>query len=470
MKIFLIYPAINLPEWRGRIYSYGLGYIYAVLKQAHYSVDYIPLKNRKDILSLYEKVKIQQPDIIGFAITTNQFNYLKEIIKAIKEISHSFVVCGGKHPTFKPECISEISALDAIVRGEGEFAMLELAEAFKNKRGYSKIKNFWFKEKNKIVRNTLRPLIKNLDELPFPDKTCLDNQKAVDAVDCINGFIFSRGCTFECSYCSSKALNDLYLNQGSYFRQRSPQKAIEEIELNIAAIKKHKSGYIRLDDDTISLNRKWFYEFFTLYKKKIRYPLKCNLRPGTIDSDMVSLLKEAAGTVWVIMGVEHGNERFRKTILKRKITDKQIIDSFNLCANHGISCYAQVMVGLPFENKELFLDTVKLCRKLPLKAGHSSEIFTPYPGTPLARICEENNWLPDEKFYTERVKAVISYPNFTKEEIQLCHDILGFLINCKFIPLNIPLKWLASLSIFYRLVVHLQRMVLRIRFRSTLSF
>ena len=428
-------------------YNYGLGYISSVLKKNNYNVYYIALRNGKDIIKLYAKISLEHPEIIGFSATTSQISYLKDIAKQIKHISNTFIICGGIHPTLKPECILDFPDLDAIVRGEGEFPMLDLANAFKNKEDYREIDNFWFRKDGEIIKNNLRPLIKNLDDLPFPDKSSLNYQRVIDNDIGMNRFIFSRGCPFDCPYCSNRALANLYKASGSYVRLLSPQKAIEKIELDAI---KYKFNSIFFDDDIISFNKKWFYEFFDLYKRHFKYPFGCNIRPGIIDLDMVKLLKEA-GVTAVNIGVEHGNENFRKTVLKRAMSNKQIIDTFKLFDEYNISCRAQLMVGLPFENKNMFLDTVALCRKLPLISRFIS-IFYPYPGTELGRLCEEKKWMPREKYYFEREQALIDYPNFTKEEIQMCHDIFPFLIDHKCIPLSIPLEWTMGLFQFYKLI------------------
>ncbi|CAG1003952.1 anaerobic magnesium-protoporphyrin IX monomethyl ester cyclase [Methanosarcinales archaeon] len=445
MQIFLVYLTIN---WNQSGYNYGLGYIASVLKEKGHNINFFTINNSSDIELLYEQIKLKEPDIIGFYVSTYQFIYLKEIIPKIKKISKSFVIIGGPYPTLKPECIYEIPELDAIVRGEGEFPMLDLVEAFEHKTDHLLIKNFWYKTKEGVVKNDLRPLINDLDKLPLPDKSPLDYQQEINRHGGINRFIFSRGCIFECTYCSNKAYTDLY--NKTYYRVLSPQRAIEGIESDAS---KYKFKEIIFDDDTINLNEEWFLEFFALYKKEFTYPFICNMRPDIVNPVAIKLLKDA-GVKGIWIGVEHGNEEFRRTVLKRNIKNEEIINAFNLIAKNNIKCYAQIMVGLPFENKELFLDTVKLCRKLPIRSTNSISIFNPYPSTELGKICEQNNWLPSRGKYHERSEAAISYPGFSKEEIQLCADVFPSLMRFKFIPLNIPLNIVYYTLVFPRKLIH----------------
>jgi len=112
------------------------------------------------------------------------------------------------------------------------------------------------------------------------------------------------------------------------------------------------------------------------------------------------------------------------------------------------------MVGLPFETKKLFLDTVKLCRKI--KAQGNANIFQPYPGTKLYEICRQNHWLPEKEFFKERKEAVIDYPNFSSQDIQLCHNLFPYLVRYKFIPLFLPLSWLWRAFSFLKAVKNIR--------------
>ncbi len=448
MKIFLVYLQINAPEQESR-YNYGVGYISAVLRQHGHDSRCITLSDREEILNFYKAVEKEKPEIIAFSVYSAQVSYVKEILKRVKKIFNCFVVCGGSHPSLWPELIVEIPELDAIVRGEGEFPLLELAEAFDRKEEYLNIKNFWFKGSGAIIKNDNRPFIENLDTLPFPDKDSLDYQKIIDLNSGRNRFIFSRGCPFNCTYCSNQALSKLA--EGKYTRQLSPAKAIEEIKIDA---KKFKFRSIVIDDDNVSLNKKWFYEFFGAYKKTFNYPFMCNVRPGTIDSDMMQMLKEC-GVDRIKIGLEHGNEHFRKTVLKRDISNAQIKETFKLADKHKIPHSDFIMVGFPYETKKLFLDTVRLCRKTSARGGIS--IFEPYPGTELGTICEENKWMPCKYFLKNRQEATIDYPNFKKEDIQHCHDIFPFLIQEKWVPLSILNFPIGMVKLFYRATLKIKR-------------
>ena len=444
MKILLVYPTIGLSP----SYSCGVGYISAVLKEAGHDVGYRRLSSREEIGPLCRAVEKDRPGLIAFAATSCQFEQLKEVIPRVRAVSPAMMVCGGIHPTVQPDCLAEIPTLDAIVRGEGEYPLLDLANALQDHRDYSRIPNLWVRHEGGVVRNELRPLIADLDALPFPDLDPADTQRAIDDQLGMHRMIFSRGCSYRCPYCSNQVLSEVYQGKGTYHRLRSPAKAIAEIERDAA---RFKFRFLFIDDDTITLNRDWFNEFFTLYRQRFAYPFYCNLRPGTLTQPMAQLLK-AAGAKGVALGIEHGDEQFRKTVLHRSLSNAEIRRTVDFCRSVGIEeVYGQVMIGLPYETVELYLHTVRLCRSLRIIPFRY--IYQPYPGTGLARICELNHWIPQKPVYVERREAVIDYPQFSKKQIQVCFDVFSVLVRLKFLPLRFPFLSAERLLRCYRFLV-----------------
>lgn len=441
MKILLVYPTIGLSP----SYSCGVGYISAVLKGAGHAVSYRGLATVEEIGPLCRAIATDQPELIGFAATSCQFEQLKEVIPRVRSVSKAMLVCGGIHPTVQPDCLEDIPALDAIVRGEGEFPLLDLANALQDRRDYSRIPNLWVRHEGAVVRNELRPLIADLDVLPFPDHDPAATQRAIDEQWGMHRMIFSRGCSFRCPYCSNQVLSEVYRGKGTYHRLRSPAKAIAEIERDAD---RFKFRFLFIDDDTITLNQDWFGEFFTLYRQRFSYPFYCNLRPGTLTRPMAGLL-HAAGAKGVALGIEHGDAPFRKSVLHRNLSNEEIRRTVDFCRDAGIEeVYGQVMIGLPYETMELYLQTVRLCRSL--RVIPFRYIYQPYPGTALAKTCEQNHWTPQKPVYVERREAVIDYPQFSREQIQVCFDVFSVLVRLKFLPLRVPLLSTERLLRCYR--------------------
>ncbi len=431
MRVSLAYLVINSPQDTG--YNYGLGYVAAVLRQGGHDVDYTTLTDARDVQAFCEHVGRRRPGIVGLSATTAQFGYANEIARAVKTRCDGLVVCGGVHPTLRPTCLVEADGLDAIARGEGEYTMLALADALERGDEIDSIAGLWLRRDGAIVENPTRPFIEDLNGLPLPDKACLDYQSVIDRAGGVNRFVFSRGCTFRCTYCSNRALSAV--GQGRYFRQQSPARAIDEIRRDR---ERFRFSRIVIDDDTITLRKDWFYAFFERYRREFDVPFGCNLRVGTVDEEMVRLLAEA-GCDTVAIGVEHGNETFRRTVLKRPMTNRQIVETFEWCHRHGLATFGQAIVGFPYEDERLFLDTVRLCRRLSIRNPIS--IFQPYPATELGEVCARSGWLPAKASFRERKEAVIDFPGFSREQIQRCADVFPVVTQHRWIPLSVPLSW-----------------------------
>ncbi len=435
MKIHLVYLVMNSPQ--DTAYSYGLGYVAAALRQAGQTVTMSAVRDGADVDALLDRLGADRPGILGLSATTSQFGYARSLASRLKETCEAFVVCGGAHPTLMPECLVDAPALDAIVRGEGEQPMVELADALEAGRDSSAIHNLWLRQGDRIIENPMRPFLPDLDALPMPDKTSLDYQAVIDAAGGVNRFIFSRGCTYGCTYCSNRALSRLA--DGRYFRQQSVDRALAEIRHDLDRFRFER---IVFDDDAITLRPDWFHAFFERYREAIGLPFTCNVRVGTVDREMLTLLREA-GCTTVVMGIEHGNEQFRTQVLKRRMSNRDIIETFDTCHALGMRTFGQVIVGFPNETKRLFLDTVRLCRRVGVRNPVS--IFQPYPATELGEICEVNGWLPGRSAFRERREAVIDFPEFGRREIQQCADAFPILTQARWLPLWLPIGWSVAL-------------------------
>jgi radical SAM superfamily enzyme YgiQ (UPF0313 family) len=137
-----------------------------------------------------------------------------------------------------------------------------------------------------------------------------------------------------------------------------------------------------------------------------------------ISQELLSHLKEA-GCFKIHMGIEHGNEDFRKKVLNRQMDNSQIIDAFMKVRNSGIACKSYNIVGFPYETKQLHEDTVRLNRSIN-PDGHVCYIFQPYPGTKLYDICQENNFIDKKrnifKIFSRR-DTILNMPDFSAAAI-----------------------------------------------------
>ena len=255
MKITLISP---YPD----IKSFGLRILSSCLKKEGHGVQLIFLPKRfteeykrktlDEVVSLSEGA-----DLIGLSLMTNYFDHAVQVSQALKAASGTPILWGGIHPTVRAEeCFNYA---DMVCIGEGEEALLELTEKMKNGKPYHDTQSFWFKENGRVIKNQLRPLIRNLDAIPFQDYSYdnhyvlkndslarMDAQSLNEYMRGIYVTMPTRGCPFGCTYCCNNTFNKMHLRQNP-IRKRSIDNIINEC----AAIKSKLPliGNIVFDDD-----------------------------------------------------------------------------------------------------------------------------------------------------------------------------------------------------------------------------
>ena len=369
----------------------GLMHLSSVLKKAGHQVDLV-ISTHQDPIQAAKEFK---PQIVGYTIYTGLHRYYLELNKAIKEAlgGKVFSVFGGPHATFFPEVIEE-EGVDGVCIGEGEEAMLDLANALEGGSDYTSIPNWWFKMDGEIIRNRVRPLLEDLDSLPFPDRELFYAKDAFSRESGLKHFISSRGCPYRCSYCFNQAFNEIYRGLGKIVRHRSVDNVIEELRW---VKSKYPLRFVVFLDDLFIWPLKWVEEFAEKYPREIGLPFFCNVRPNLVNKELVRLLKEA-GCHSVGMGVETGDEQLRKTLLKRDITQEQIMESARLIKEAGIRLITTNMIGLPGGSLEVDFKTLEL--NIACRPDYANVfLYQPYPGTELGEYAKEQGLL--EGFYDD---------------------------------------------------------------------
>jgi radical SAM superfamily enzyme YgiQ (UPF0313 family) len=415
MHVTFIYPEISSEVNSKGSYHFGIGWLAACLKNAGHRVTLVHLTRVVEKQEFLSWLKQKDPDgLVAFSATTNDFPFVRRLAMWVKEKYELPVICGGVHPTIAPEGAIACEYIDMICIGEGEGALVELCDCLSSGREIYGIQNLWLKRGGEIVKNPIRPLIEDLDNLPYPDRELFNYESLEEMSERRFTVMASRGCPYSCSYCCNHIIREKYPNKKDYVRFRSAENVITEIENGLRNYPDIER--IIFHDDIFFLNQSWFEEFVALYKKRINLPFVCNSRANLMTKEVVLKLKEA-GCIQVGMGIESGNEVIRTKVLNRNITQTQIISAFNDCKNAGLRTYAFNMVGLPMENKEGVLETVKLnARVRPSKIQTS--IFYPYPFTQLYNLCLEKGYLRNGKIVDDYFKdTILRLDSMTREEI-----------------------------------------------------
>lgn len=352
--------------------------------KGHESKIIIEVYNKK----ILDEIRCFSPQIVGFSCMTGMHVWALETAKVIKEnVKDVFILFGGPHAALYPKTI-ESPPVDGICMGEGEYPVFELANAIDKKMSYAEIPNLWVKNNNVIFRNETRPFISNLDELPFPDRS---HYKRYDYLrkNTMGFFMAGRGCPYDCAFCFNRSISKM--QQGKYIRYRSPLNLIGEIE---EYRKTYPLKRIHFHDDTFILDKNWLFDFLSIYRNQVRIPFGCCIRANLVNEEIIQALKESYCDL-ASFGIEHGNETIRKSLLKKNISNEQIVNTANLLKKHKIRFKTFNMIGFPNETLEDAYATVTLNQKIQPDYPWCS-IFTPYPGTELGNFTIKNRFVAQD--------------------------------------------------------------------------
>ena len=391
--------------------SLGLGYIASIL-EAHgvkvrildINVEGFSPKKLRDYLTNNNF----RPKHIGITTTSHTILQALDVAQACKEaLPKSAVTLGGVHPSIMPDETLASENVDYVIRGEGEFAYLELIRG----RPLEKIEGLSYKQEGRIIHNPPRPPIADIDDLPFPAFHLMELSKYHPTIGSykqlpLMGVIGSRGCPFNCTYCASPAF------WGRKVRFRTAKNLVEEIDF---LVKEYGIKEIQLLDDNFTASQKRFMEFCRLLAEApFKISWSCNSRVDCIDDEMLKIMK-ATGCHSITYGIESGDIEMLKRI-KKKISLEQARDAIKLTKGHRITCRTSFMFGNPGETHETIRKTVKFAMEtMPDFVIYN--ILKPYPGTEVYHWAKERKLL-DEKWYLSPDSShIIESPGLSRKEL-----------------------------------------------------
>lgn len=375
MKILLINPpapTVSEPS----IPPLGIAYIAAFLRENNIKVDIIDLDlEREKFKNISNHILPLNPDLIGIGGLTLQMENAYRIAKIIKNISNDIiVVTGGAHPSALPEqTLREGEGnIDIVVVGEGEYTLLDIVK----NRSWDEIPGIIYIKNNKICRNKPREPISNLDSLPLPARDMLKIERyrgwgPLKKVPSTH-LIASRGCPFDCIFCSEKAVF------GRNHRRREPRIIVDEIEY---LMNEYGMKEISFYDDLFTLKKDWVISICQeIIQRGIKIDWKVLSRVDTVDYKILKYMKEAG--CWIIFyGFESGSQKILDNIRKKQ-TVEQNIKAAELTRKAGIEMHGFFMIGNIAETEETVYQTIKIARKIKPK-HYQFTIVRPDPGSDL---------------------------------------------------------------------------------------
>jgi len=366
----------------------GLGYVAATAEKEGHDVKILDCtalnlseeETKKELQKIKpEIIGVQFPSVVGYPQSYRTVELARAVLPDIP------IVVGGAPLSLYAQETLEKSSADMAVRGEGEYAFIELSEALERKRDLRNIRGLSFKENGRIIHNPDRPLIEDLDGIPFPARHLLPNEKyyllICKETTKFTTLITTRGCPFGCIFCDRP-------HYGKTVRFRSPINVVDEIE---ECVGKYGIKEIMIEDETFTIKKSRVREICSeIKKRKLDFRWQIRTRVDSVDKELLQEMADA-GCYMVALGVESGDERILNS-LKKDITLEQAVNAFRWSKEAGLVTLAYFMIGNPGETKESIQKTVSFAKKIDPDYFHI-QVLIPRPTTQLYEMMRQKGFV-----------------------------------------------------------------------------
>jgi len=417
MRILFVYP--NLYTQMG--FNHGLAALSARLKERGHETRLVNLNENLPPVPTHEDVFAAVRDwgagLVGFSCLTMQYGEALRIARFLREraAADGFdlppLVVGGIHPTMVPAEVMADGVWDHVGVGECEDALAELVERLEAGERPDGCPNFlsWKggvrppapdPTPDQWVHNPVGEF-PDFARLPFPDYALFDTQRILDQKNGWFGLMTSRGCPYRCTYCLNHRVVDRYreelgrpVSRLGFFRYRPAERMVAEIRHVLERYRGIRTFI--LDDDLFTMNSEHAIEFARAYREAgFDVPWVVNSHVQRLAPELARALARGGCRI-LKLGIESGSERVRRDVLKRFMSDDDILTTVRVAEEQGLHTSGFVMVGLPGETRAERLETVDLLARSGIGRFRTA-LFYPFPGTESHRYALEWGHLDPER-------------------------------------------------------------------------
>jgi len=343
----------------------------------------------EELACLVEEVGRFGPHLVGLSVRASAFHRIaRTVTEALRRALRVPVLWGGMHATSCPD--DALRVADMVAVGEAELTVVELARRLSAGESPEGLEGLWLHGCNGIVRGGQRPLVQNLDSLPFADfhspaKSYIDGRRVVPGDPYVREPVYllmaSRGCPFpSCTFCSNSVMDRVYDGQ-RYFRVRSVDSVLAEV----AYARRHFRHLrtVRFDDEEFPVQPAWFDEFCRRWPAEAGVPFEIHMDPRVVTEERLHRLRDA-GLTSVFMGIQSSAEINRK-LYGRNIADEGVLAAAEAVHASGARAGYQVILDDPVSTSEDKRRCFDLLLRLPRPYELILFSLTVYPMSALAQ-------------------------------------------------------------------------------------
>lgn len=344
-----------------------------------------------------------KPDVLAFSCMSPHWREIRAYIDAAKEASPGTrILIGGYQAILTPEETIAHPSVDIVCVGDGEQPFAELMHRLLATNGPpvtpdTPIRGLWVRLRDGSIVKGERWLNEELCDYPFPDYSLFERNGTLRGLGIsvfgpqdkfILPVMTGRGCPYKCTYCSNTTLLEMYKGEGGYIRKYKIDALIDEM---VHLKSRYGVEYFEFWDELFMVNVKYALAFFEEYRKHIALPFSINARVERMDEKFCRSAREAGcHTIW--FGIESGSERYRETLLGRKMKNADIVWAAANARRFGIQRLTFNIIGMPFERLADAEQTLALNREIAPEFFHFFT-YIPLEGTPLYEVARSKQLL-----------------------------------------------------------------------------
>jgi len=385
----------------------GLLYLAAALRKAGHTVKLFDIPAlRMDRAAYLAALTSFSPAMVGFTTTTLLWPQVAHGISTTKHaLPQTITILGGPHTVLFPQESLSLPDLDVVAIGEGEHTIVELARAVAEQGDFAEVAGLAFRKQGRIVQTAQRPLVADLDSLPFParDLAPMKRYFSIMAGQPMATMITSRGCPYSCHFCSQ-----VYWQ--NHFRMRSADSVVAEMA---ELVQTYNIREIMVYDETFTVRKQRVLAICDgLLNQGITVRWDMRTRIDRLDEEIIRAVK-TAGCYKVHVGIESGSNRVLRK-MNKGIDRDMVVRTVDLLHRQGFEILAYFMLGYADERLDEIEQTIAFAKSLPIHWAHFN-VTMPAPGTPLFGDAVAKGMVKADYWqrFTERLGDVEAIPYFS---------------------------------------------------------